>query len=112
VRSYFPACDFDPRPNVLSTAPPEAYCVFMGDSCETICELKIRDGWQPITLEEALRLNTNRIKRCPVCRGRVRAYQAAKNGIAAHFEHFQPHSGCYLIDTFDGNPRLHPRALK
>jgi len=84
----------------------------MADIRETDCELKIRDGWQPITLEEALRLNPNRIKRCPVCHGRVRADQAGKNGMVAHFEHFQPHPGCYLGDAFDGNPRPHPRALK
>lgn len=79
---------------------------------ETVCELRVLEGWQPITLEEALKLAPSQIKRCPVCHGRVRARQAGKDGAVAHFEHYERHLGCYLLDDFDGNPRPHPKALK
>ena len=84
----------------------------MADSGETCCELRVREGWQPITLDEALRLHPTRIKRCPVCHGKVRAHQAGDNGMVAHFEHFEVHAGCYLASDFDGNPRPHRKALK
>jgi hypothetical protein len=83
----------------------------MADILETGCELWIREGWQPITLEEALGLNPRRMMRCPVCHGRVRAV-GADNGILAHFEHFECHSGCYREATFDGNPSPHPKSLR
>jgi hypothetical protein len=76
------------------------------------CELRVREGWQPITLEEALALHPSRIKRCPICHGQVRAHQAAHNGMMAHFEHVELHPGCYLGSDFDGNPRPHRKALK
>jgi hypothetical protein len=75
----------------------------------TICELKVFGGWQPITLEEALGLHPDRIKRCPVCHGRVRARQA-ENGVGALVEHYITDPGCYLVEAFDGNPRPHRRA--
>jgi hypothetical protein len=95
----------------LPVRPTDAYFGLMADIRETDCELKIRDGRQPISFEEALEVKRHRIMRCPVCHGQVRAIEAV-NGLVAHLEHFQPHPGCYLGDTFDGNPRLHPRALK
>jgi hypothetical protein len=79
---------------------------------ETGCELKVPGGWLPITLDEALRLNPTRLKRCPVCQGQVRAHNASDEGRVAHFEHFHLHLGCYLGDDFDGNPRPHQKALK
>jgi hypothetical protein len=84
----------------------------MADFQETECELRIQQGWQPITLADALRLAPSRVKRCPVCHGRVRANQAGTDGMAAHFEHYEIHPGCYLADAFDGNPRPHRKALK
>jgi hypothetical protein len=82
----------------------------MADIRETGCELKIRGGWQPITLDEALQLAPSRIKRCAICHGQVRAH-AGTDGMVAHFEHFKLHPGCYLGDAFDGNPRPHLKAL-
>jgi hypothetical protein len=84
----------------------------MDDFRDQGCELKILEGWQPITLEEALRLNPDRKMRCPVCHGRVSARPAEANGMAAHFEHLVVHSGCYLHEAFDGNPRPYPKALR
>jgi hypothetical protein len=60
---------------------------------ETSCELKVFGGWQPITLEEALRLHPSRVKRCPVCHERVRTHKAGDNGMAAHFEHYERNPG-------------------
>jgi hypothetical protein len=34
------------------------------------------------------------------------------NGNTAHFKHRISDPGCYLVETFDGNPRPHRRALK
>jgi hypothetical protein len=79
---------------------------------ENGCELKIFGGWRPITLEEALAMQATRIKRCPICHGRVRVHPTSVDGLVAHFEHFELHPGCYLGDGFDGNPRPHRRALK
>jgi hypothetical protein len=84
----------------------------MDDIAETHCELKILEGWQPITLDEALSLHPDRVKRCPVCHGRVRAHKAGDDGAAARFEHVQTHLGCYLASDFDGNPRPHRKALR
>jgi hypothetical protein len=83
----------------------------MSDVAETSCELRVSGWWQPTTLDEALELNPDRLMRCPVCHGRVRA-RHAENGVAAHFEHYIADPGCYLVDGFDGNPRPHRRALK
>jgi hypothetical protein len=84
----------------------------MAEILENGCDLKVREGWQPISLEEALRLPPTRIKRCPVCQGQVRAHKTGIDGTVAHFEHFKLHPGCYLGDAFDGNPRPHRKALK
>jgi hypothetical protein len=84
----------------------------MDDLRETGCELRILQGWEPITLEEALKLHPDRVKRCPICHGRVRAQKAADDGMVARFEHFEVHPGCYLESAFDGNPRPHRKALK
>ena len=84
----------------------------MDDLRDQGCELKIREGWQPITLEDALGLNPDRKMRCPVCHGRVSAHPAEANGMAAHFEHVVFHSGCHLLEAFDGNPRPHLKALR
>ena len=82
----------------------------MADISEATCELRIQGGWQPITLDDAMRLSIHRVTRCPICHGRVRANNG--NGAVAHFEHIELHLGCYLVDAFDGNPRPHPKALK
>src|ERR1700722_16783168 len=69
---------------------------------DPICELKIREGWQPIRLEEALQLHSDRKMRCPVCHGRVDACSADMNGNTAHFKHRISDPGCYLVEAFDG----------
>jgi len=79
---------------------------------DQICELKIREGWQPIRLEEALQLHSDRKMRCPVCHGRVDACSADMNGNTTHFKHRISDPGCYLVEAFDGNPRPHRKALK
>jgi hypothetical protein len=84
----------------------------MDDLPNESCELRIIEGWEPISLADALLLAPSRVKRCPVCHGRLRAHQADSDGMAAHFEHFELHLGCYLVDAFDGNPRPHRKALK
>jgi hypothetical protein len=84
----------------------------MDDLPNESCELRIIEGWEPISLADALLLAPSRVKRCPVCHGRLRAHQADSDGMAAHFEHFELHLGCYLADAFDGNPRPHRKALK
>jgi hypothetical protein len=84
----------------------------MADLPKESCELRSIEGWQPISLADALRLAPSRVTRCPVCHGRVRAHQADIDGMVPHFEHYQLHAGCYLADAFDGNPRPHRKALK
>jgi len=76
-----------------------------------MCELKVRGVWTRITLEDALRLDKDRIKRCLECQGQVRAHQAGKNGEAAHFEHYERNPGCSLGHFFDGTPRMHRKPL-
>jgi hypothetical protein len=74
-------------------------------------EVKVRGEWQRITLQDALRLDKDRLKRCPECYGRVRAHSVGKNGEAAHFEHFEQNPGCYLGHNFDGTKRSHRKPM-
>ena len=76
-----------------------------------VCEVKIRGKWEQIALDDALRLDSGRVKRCPECHGQVRAHKPGKDGMVAHFEHFERHPGCYLGDCFDGRRRPHRKAL-
>jgi len=78
---------------------------------ESTCELKIKGLREVITLEQALRLDKDRIKRCPECHGRVRAHGVGKSG-TAHFEHFENNPGCSLGYNFDGIKRRHRRRLE
>ena len=77
----------------------------------TTCELKLRGEWTTITLEDALRLDKDRLKRCPECHGKVRAHGVGKNGEAAHFEHDEKNPGCYLGNYYDGIKRMHRRPM-
>lgn len=83
----------------------------MDDVDKTVCEIRVLEGWQPISLELALRLGPSRKLRCPICHGRVRVVRAGRDG-AAHLEHVVHHRGCHLEEDFDGNPRPHPKAIK
>jgi hypothetical protein len=64
---------------------------YMPDVDETHLELKVCQGWEPITRELALRLAPNSIIRCPICRGRVRTAEHAGSNVTAHFEHVVHH---------------------
>lgn len=75
------------------------------------CEVKVRGEWIELTIEDALRLDASRTKRCPECQGQVRAHTNGSNGMRAHFEHFRRHDECSRSDAFKGTPKLHPCAL-
>ncbi|MDI3562539.1 hypothetical protein [Bradyrhizobium sp. Arg816] len=74
-------------------------------------ELWVRNGWQAISLDEALRLDKDRKKRCPECHGQVRVHAAGTNGQAAHFEHYENNPGCRFGHNFDGTKRMHRKRL-
>jgi hypothetical protein len=78
---------------------------------ETACEVRVRGGWTLVELSQALKLDSVRIKRCPECHGQVRLVKASR-GVAAHFEHYEPHPGCESGDCFDGLRRPHPKVLR
>ena len=76
------------------------------------CEMKTRDGWSYLTIDQALELNPELPKRCPECHGAVRAHRQSNNGMRAHFEHLEAHSGCSLKPrTFSGKRSMHPDAF-
>jgi hypothetical protein len=58
------------------------------------CEVLVRREWTRISLEDALRLDKDWLKRCPACHGRVRTHATGSNGAAAHFEHDKANAGC------------------
>jgi hypothetical protein len=77
------------------------------------CELKIGDEWAPLRVDAALGINSERVKRCPECHGRVRAHKASVDGMRAHFEHFEAHAGCSRSRSvpFIGISTIHPKAI-
>jgi len=83
----------------------------MQDPESAYCEVKIQGRWERISLADALRLDQSRIKRCPECRGQVRAHKHANNGMRAHFEHFIAHLGCPLTEGHSGPTIPHPRIV-
>ena len=77
------------------------------------CEVRVRGQWIRISLEDALRLDKDRLKRCPYCHGRVRAHATGKNGEVAHFEHYEAYSGCMWCYKYDGGgQRMHRKPLE
>jgi uncharacterized protein YlaI len=78
---------------------------------ETGCEVRVQGEWALVELSQALKLDPVRIKRCPECHGQVRLIKASRSA-AAHFEHYEPHTGCASGDCFDGLRRPHPKALR
>lgn len=77
------------------------------------CEVRVRGEWIKIGLEDALRLDKDRIKRCPHCHGRVRAHATGKNGAAAHFEHDEANPGCMYSHKYDGGgQRMHRKVIE
>jgi hypothetical protein len=76
------------------------------------CEIFMRGDWTKIDLEQALRLDASRTKRCIGCHGEVKAHKPGKDGQRAHFEHKHRHKGCQFGDCFDGEMSPHPKALR
>ncbi len=76
------------------------------------CEIKVGGNWQSFSIDAALALEPETLKRCPACNGRVRAHKKAVTGQKAHFEHITGHGGCSRMGKyFDGIPSLHPDPL-
>jgi hypothetical protein len=63
----------------------------MAEVRDDTCEVKVGGAWTLITMEDALKLDADKKKRCPACHGRVRAFHASINGMRAHFEHYVAH---------------------
>lgn len=77
------------------------------------CEIKIEREWVRLSIDEALKLDSRTLKRCPACHGRVRAHKKSETGAKAHFEHIMAaHPGCSRMGKyFSGVPSLHPEPL-
>lgn len=75
------------------------------------CELWANKQWVEITIEDALRMDESRKKRCVECHGQVRAHSASEDGMRAHFEHLRAHPGCSRGHVYDGTSTRHPKAL-
>ena len=77
------------------------------------CEVKVGKDWVVITIDKALELHPDRIKRCPECHGKVRAHKTSVDGMRAHFEHFDAHAGCSRSRgvRFSGRSTRHPKAI-
>jgi hypothetical protein len=83
----------------------------MAEVRDDTCEVKVGGAWTLITIEDALRLDADKKKRCPACHGRVKAFHASINGMRAHFEHHVAHPGCPRGDSYSGTPSPHPEPL-
>lgn len=77
------------------------------------CEVKVGKKWVTVSIDRALGLHPDRVKRCPECHGKVRAHKAGVDGMRAHFEHFIAHDGCSRSRSvkFSGASTTHPRPL-
>ncbi len=81
------------------------------DLVEIGCEVRGHGGWQWVSLSDALRLYSSRMKRCQECHGQVRV-DKPRPGMAAQLVHYERNSGCSLGDCFDGRRRLHQKPMR
>ncbi len=82
------------------------------DEDNNFCQMIAFGRWETISLDDALnRFDGSRMKRCPECHGQVRAHRPGTNGMRAHFEHFEAHSGCSLSPIFSGTRTPHRRPM-
>lgn len=72
-------------------------------------EIEFLGSWEPITIEEALKVSRRRIIRCPKCHQRLSVHKARADGRSrAHFEHWPNSGGC--VEAGAGGARDEPRA--
>jgi hypothetical protein len=90
---------------------PSGILGIMAEVRDDSCEVRIRREWTCVTIDDALRLDANKVMRCPACHGRVKAFHASTNGMRAHFEHYVAHPGCPRGDLFSGASSPHPEPL-
>lgn len=75
------------------------------------CQIRSGNKWDTVGIDEAL-TDTERQMRCVECHGPVCAHRQYVNGVAAHFEHIEGHTGCSQIPSnFSGIESKHPDAL-
>jgi len=111
-------------PECHSEAPNNSYgsmarhlrreAMHKGWGMDDTCEVKVADKWVLVTIDYALQLPPERVKRCPECQTLVRALNASADGtIRAHFEHIDPPKGCSRTRTvpFAGTSSRPPRAV-
>ena len=75
------------------------------------CEVSIDGHWLAISMQDAIAISPERIKRCTECGGRVRVHRRFSDGQLPRVEHLEAHSGCSLTKGFDGLRRRHRNAL-
>ena len=70
------------------------------------CEIKSREAWMPIGVQQAYELPPGTMMRCISCHGAVHLYPATKGSGASvpHFGHNKAHPGC--------PHSMHPEPLK
>ncbi|MDX7953922.1 hypothetical protein P7D22_22465 [Lichenihabitans sp. Uapishka_5] len=83
----------------------------MTDESGDMCEIKANGEWLPIGIVQALGMHPERLKRCPKCRGQVRAHRLGTTDQRAHFEHLRAHDGCSRSVAFTGTRSPHPRQV-
>jgi hypothetical protein len=88
-----------------------AHIGIMAEVRDDTCEVRIRREWTRVTIDDALRLDADKVMGCPACHGRVKAFHASTNGMRAHFEHYVAHPGCPKGDSFSGASSPHPEPL-
>ena len=71
----------------------------------------MRGSWEPISIDKALGLHPERVKRCSECHGQVRAHKLGTTDQRAHFEHFRAHEGCSRSVEYAGTLSRHPKAI-
>lgn len=77
-----------------------------------ICEVKIGEAWQAVSLHDAHGRYRPALKRCPACHGAVYIMGAYIAGRRFTLAHRKPHNGCPLVRRgYSGVPSLHPEPL-
>ena len=78
-----------------------------------MCDAKVGDAWQRVSLADAGGIYRTALKRCPACHGPVMINGGYSSSTARRqIVHRKSHSGCPLKpSTYTGTPSPHPQAL-
>ena len=79
--------------------------------CEIMTFERGKKSWVSIACSERRAQDSNEVRRCPECHGRVIVMKAGPAS-PAHFEHRPRHNGYSHSILFDGHKRANPNPLE